>query len=68
MLAIAKFGGHGTARDGSELKCGQLILSDINAANCLILCGQVGSGNAHIVSDVFSGVGGRKFNGRVDSW
>jgi hypothetical protein len=36
----------------------------------LILCGQVGSGKARIVdvSDIFSGVGGRKFNGRVDSW
>jgi hypothetical protein len=45
-------------------------LPDINAANCLILCGQVGSAKAHIVdvSDVFSGVGGRKFSGRVDSW
>jgi len=48
----------------------QADLPDINAANCLILCGQVGSEKAHIVdvSDIFSGVGGRKFNGKVDSW
>ena len=43
---------------------------DISAANSDIDAAQVGSGKAHIgdLSDVSSDVGGRKFNGRIDSW